>query len=71
MTPLFEQKPLTGEELGHLVAFLAETPEQDQPGGADLLLWFGLAGTAVLILGMAIAWRGMRQTYVSRLRSRS
>jgi len=71
MTPLFAEKPLTGEELGHLVAFLAETPEQSSPGGADRLLWFGLAGTAVLLLGMAVAWRGMRQTYVSRLRSRS
>ena len=71
MTPIFADKPLTDTELGHLVAFLADAPDADQPSGIDRLLIAGLMGTVVLILGMAIAWRGMRQTYVSRLRSRA
>ena len=71
MTPIFSEKPLTDTELGHLVAFLADAPNADQPSSTDRFLIAGLAGTLVLILGMAIAWRGMRQTYVSRLRSRA
>ncbi len=71
MTPIFADKPLTDAELAHLVVFLAEAPNAQSPSGVDWLLIFGAAGAVVLVLGMAIAWRGMRQTYVSRLRSRA
>ena len=69
MTPLYSDKPLTSDEVGHLVAFLVDAPARDRSEGTDRLLIGGLIGTAVLVAGMAVAWRGMRQTYVSILRS--
>ena len=71
MTPLYADKPLTNEEVGHLVAFLVDAPARDHSDGPDRLLIGGLVGTVVLLAGMAVAWRGMRQTYVSILRSSS
>lgn len=71
MIPIFGDKPLTEAEIDDLVAFLADAPDQEQPSDSvDWMTLAGLAGVLILIGGMAIAWRGMRQTYVQTLRSR-
>jgi mono/diheme cytochrome c family protein len=70
MRPVFEDRPMTDQEIADLVAFLADAPNQDRPSGVDWLLIVGVAGFVVLLGGMAFFWRGMRQTYVSTLRSR-
>lgn len=71
MIPIFGDKPLTEAEIDDIVAFLADAPDQEQPStSVDWLTLAGLAGVLILIGGMAIAWRGMRQTYVQTLRSR-
>ena len=70
MSPIFADRPLTDNERNHLTAFLSDAPAQEKPTSVDTMLLAGLAGVAVLLIGMAVAWRGMRQTYVSMLRSR-
>lgn len=71
MTPIFADRPLTEAEIADLAVFLGIAPDQDKaPTSPDWLAIGGLAGLLVLVAGMAIAWRGMRQTYVERLRSR-
>lgn len=70
MSPLFEDKPLTEQELADVGAFLSDAPDQDQPSGIDRMVLLALVGLAALIGGMALAWRGMRQTYVELLRSK-
>ncbi len=70
MSPIFTDKPLTPEEIGHLVAFLADAPAQNQPNeDADWLLIAAVVGIVILFGGMAVIWRGMRQTYRETLRS--
>lgn len=71
MRPIFADQPLSENEVADLVAFLADAPNQDRPNDAsDWLLLAALGGLVILIGGMAIAWRGMRQTYVETLRSK-
>jgi mono/diheme cytochrome c family protein len=71
MMPIFSDHPLNEAELADVVAFLGDTPNQDDPDGSvDRLLLTGVVGMIILIGGMAIAWRGMRQTYVQRIRSK-
>ena len=71
MRPIFADRPMTDAEIADVVAFLADAPDQKRPTDpGDGLLYAGGAGLLVLIVGMAIAWRGMRQTYVERLRSK-
>lgn len=71
MEPIFDDHPMTDAEIADIVAFMADAPSQSKPDGSvDGLVVAGFAGLFVLIGGMAIAWRGMRQTYVERLRSR-
>ncbi len=70
MMPIFSEKPLTVSERGHLVAFLADAPSQDRQSGIDGLVIASVVGLVILLLGMAVAWRGMRQTYLSKLRSK-
>jgi mono/diheme cytochrome c family protein len=71
MQPIFADQPLSENEIADLVAFLADAPNQDRPNdSSDWLLLAGLGGLVILIGGMAIAWRGMRQTYVQTLRSK-
>lgn len=70
MTPIFGDRPLTDDEIADLVAFLAAAPQQSAPSyPGDALLGLGLGGLVVLLAGMAVAWRGMRQTYVDKLRA--
>jgi ubiquinol-cytochrome c reductase cytochrome c subunit len=70
MTPLFADRPLTDQEIADLVAFLTEAPDRSEPSYfGDVLVWLGLAGLVVLLAGMAVVWRGMRQTYVDKLRA--
>lgn len=69
MDPIFADRPLTDTELGHLAAFLADAPSEERQSGPDRLLLAGLGGLVALVLAMAYAWRDMRQTYVSKLRS--
>ncbi len=71
MRPVFNDRPMTDDEIADVVAFLADAPTQSKPTDpGDGLIYAGVAGLIVLIGGMAIAWRGMRQTYVERLRSK-
>ncbi|MFQ5556081.1 MAG: c-type cytochrome [Acidimicrobiales bacterium] len=71
MQPIFGDHPLTPAEIADLVAFLGDAPAQPRRSDrGDGLLVAGAAGLLVLIGGTTIAWRGMRQTYVERLRSR-
>ena len=72
MAPLYTDRPLTEDEIADLVAYLATTPEHGPTDdGPDGLLLAGSGGALALLAGMAVAWRGMRQTYHQRLRSRS
>ena len=69
MTPLFADRPLTDAEIADVVAFLVDAPDQSEPSYfGDVLVWAGLVGLIVLMSGMVVAWRGMRRTYVEKLR---
>lgn len=70
MTPIFSEKPLAEQEIVDVVAFLAEASTQTPASNTDFMTALGLAGTAVLFVGLAIASRGLRRTYVERLRSK-
>ncbi|MGI9607777.1 MAG: c-type cytochrome [Acidimicrobiales bacterium] len=71
MRPLFADHPMTNDEIADVVAFLGDAPTQTKPSDpGDGLIIAGAIGFLILIGGMALAWRGMRQTYVQRLRSR-
>jgi len=71
MQPLFADRPLSEAELADVVTFLADAPSQGEPSsGFDRLTAVGLVGLGVLLAGMAVVWRGMRQTYVQRLQRR-
>jgi mono/diheme cytochrome c family protein len=68
MMPIFAERPLTPEEIADITAFLVDAPDQKAPSqSVDWLLVAAGAGFLVLIAGMAIAYRGMRQTYKDRL----
>lgn len=71
MSPIFDDKAITPNEIADIVAFLGDAPTQSRPSDpGDGLILAGAAGFLVLLGGMAIAWRGMRQTYAERLRSK-
>lgn len=71
MRPIFDDRPMTAPEIADVVAFLGDAPTQSKPSDpGDGLILAGAVGFVILIGGMAVAWRGMRQTYVERLRSR-
>jgi len=71
MTPIYSDRPLTQDEITDLVAFLADAPNQDRPStNVDWLVIGGLVGLIVLLVGMAVVWRGPRKTYVETLRSK-
>ncbi len=70
MAPIFSGNPMTEPEIADLVAYFESTPDVERSDPAvDGLTLAGLAGLMVLFGGMSIGWRGMRQTYVERLRS--
>lgn len=71
MAPIFSDHPMTETEVADLAAFLNEAKAEGSSGPSfDWFSLAGLAGLAVLLGGMSIFWRGMRQTYVERLRSK-
>ena len=71
MQPVFADHPLTPDEAADVAVFLGDAPSQAKPSDpGDGLILAGGAGLLLLIGGMAVAWRGMRQTYGERLRSR-
>jgi quinol---cytochrome-c reductase cytochrome c subunit len=71
MIPIFGDRPLAQPEIADIVAFLGDAPTQSKPWDpGDGLVYAGGAGLLVLLAGMAFAWRGMRQTYGERLRSK-
>lgn len=68
MTPLFEDHPLTENEIADLTAYFAVVAEEPAPGGPDLLTIFGLAGAAGLFGFLALFVRKPRGTYLDNLR---
>lgn len=71
MAPIFVDRPLNEGEIADLVAYLGTTPDEGPADDTvDTLLVASAAALVVLFGGMAIAWRGMRQTYLQRLRSK-
>jgi hypothetical protein len=71
MKPIFDRNPITEAEIADVVVFLGDAPDQSKPSEpVDGLMVAGAVGFVILIGGMAIAWRGMRQTYFERLRSK-
>jgi len=72
MSPVFSRHPLTEGEIADLAAFLDDAPNQTKPSYLwDDLVLGAIAGALILVIGMAFIGRGMRQTYVEKLRSRS
>lgn len=69
MRPLYEDKPLTSDEIGDLTAFFAAVVDDEPSAGVDLLIVGGLAGLLVLLGFMALVVRKPRETYTKRLRS--
>jgi mono/diheme cytochrome c family protein len=67
MQPVFADRPMTDAEIADLVAFLADAPERDRHASVDWLAIVGVAGLAILLAGMAAAWRGMRAPYAKTL----
>ena len=71
MSPLFSDHELTEAEIADVAAFLADAPNQKQASNdVDAMTLAGLGGLVVLLGGMAVAWRGMRQTYRDRLKTK-
>ena len=69
MKPVFENAAMTDSEVADVAAYLAKVPDQKKSSEPfDQLALAGGVGLLVLVGGMALAWRGMRQTYVERLR---
>ena len=72
MTEIFADNPLTAADIADLSAFLVDAPNRTAPLDAvDSLLLAGVVGVLVLLGGMAIAYRGMRQTYAERLQAKT
>ena len=67
MTPLFEDHPLTDDEIADLTAYFAAVVEEPALGGPDLLTIFGLAGAAGLFGFLALFDRKPRGTYLDNL----
>ncbi|MFW2383249.1 MAG: c-type cytochrome [Acidimicrobiales bacterium] len=71
MAPIFADDPLTENEIADLVAFLSTTPaDGPEDRSVDGLTVAGIGGAVVLFAGLALGWRGTRQTYAERLRSK-
>lgn len=72
MTPIYSEHPLTPQEIADVAAFLVDAPKQKAPSKSpDWLLIAAAAGLVVLIAGMAVAFRGMRQNYKDRLTAKT
>jgi len=70
MQPLFVDRPLTGDEIGDLTAFLATTTDHEGSGGVDQLLVGGGLGLLALLGLMAGLIRKPNESYNKRLRRR-
>ncbi len=68
MQPVFENRPLTPDEVADLTAFFAST-RQNTGGGFDLFWPIGLGGLVVLLAAMAIVFARPHIPYAQRLRS--
>lgn len=69
MSPLFAENALTEDEIADVVAYLGTARNEPQGAAVDFMMIIGLAGAIVLFAGLAIVSRGLRRTYVERLRS--
>lgn len=69
MAPLFKDKTLADDEIADVVAYLGEARSAPPGSKVDLMTIIGLAGAVMLFGGLLIASRGLRDTYVERLRS--
>lgn len=70
MEPVFDGKALTDQERADLAAYLGSlTTESDPP--ADLLLYFGLTGAALLFGVMYMSSKRNQINYLQQLRSRT
>ena len=57
MKPIYDARPLTPEEQGHIKAFLRVSAEREPAGGKGGFLLFGIAG-GLLAIGLAhVVWR--------------
>lgn len=71
MTQMFGTKKMTPQEIADVVAFLEKAPTKKPASDTDWLQIGGVIGVAVLLVLMAIWWRGGRRPYVDKLKSRS
>ncbi|MEZ5381432.1 MAG: c-type cytochrome [Microthrixaceae bacterium] len=71
MTPIFAERPMTTTEVADLAAFLVDAPSQKPASSTDWLVLLAAAGLAVLLGAMAVTYRGMRQTYTSKLQAKN
>jgi len=70
MRPVYDGKPITDDETGHLLAFFSGTAEQEPPEGFDWLLAVGLGGAVLLFGVMVLMPSRSRESYVRTLRSK-
>jgi mono/diheme cytochrome c family protein len=69
MSPLFDDRALTSDEIADVTAYLATLPGEDADDGIDLLVIFGLAGLVGLIGFTVLMFRRPRPAYAKKLRS--
>jgi ubiquinol-cytochrome c reductase cytochrome c subunit len=69
MQPVYGPRPLTEEEITHLVAFFAAVDGSEPAGEPVLFVILAVGGLAGLLALMTFALRGPRRPYVERLRS--
>jgi mono/diheme cytochrome c family protein len=75
MAPIFSSKPLTAEERADLVAFLADAPNRERPGGAarNLVVLSGMVVIGLGAIGFGVWHRrlgGVRKPLVNRQRGK-
>lgn len=69
MQPIFEDRPLTTDEVADLTAFFAATAAEPTTARFDWFWPIGLGGLIVLLVGMALVFARPRIPYAERLRS--
>jgi mono/diheme cytochrome c family protein len=71
MTPIYEGRALTPAERADLTAYLIQAARKGPPRNAWQFELYGLAGAAVLFLGLALAWRRRKPPSRARLLARA